>query len=127
MIRALSSFRVQAAIRFFPRLSESISDLVRRAESNEVVGFIGGKGVGGDAKDFVDFRAITGLDFPHERLGGTKLFGSARIHEHQHRRHGASVHHDIIIEIRKGAAHGCHIVDQDVLPSTSDQARRPET
>ena len=52
-----------------PCLSESISDLVRRAEANEVVGFVGGEGSGLDPKDLFDFMAVTGLDFANEGLG----------------------------------------------------------
>ena len=120
-ILALSSFRVKSAIRFFPRLSESISDLVSRAESDEIIGFVGGEGGWSDAESFVDFRAMAGLYFPHERLGGPELFDSAGVHQHKNRSDGSSVKDAVIIQIRKGATHGCHIVYQDVVSSGSDE------
>ena len=45
-------------MRFFPRLSESISDLVRRTEPDEVVGLIGGEGGRLDAKEVFEVVAI---------------------------------------------------------------------
>jgi hypothetical protein len=45
-----------------PCLSESISDLVSRAEANEVVGFVGGESGGLNAEDFFDFMVVAGLD-----------------------------------------------------------------
>jgi hypothetical protein len=42
-------------MRFLPRLKESISDLVNRSESNEVVCFICVEGLGPDPKELSDF------------------------------------------------------------------------
>ena len=39
-------------------LSESISDFVRRAESDKVAGLVGCEGIGCDAKDFDEFMSV---------------------------------------------------------------------
>jgi hypothetical protein len=39
-------------------LSESISDVVSRAESDEVAGFVAGKGIDCDAKDFDEVMSV---------------------------------------------------------------------
>lgn len=48
-------------MRFFPSLSESISDLVSRSEADEIIRLVGGKGVGVDAEDLLNVVSMTGL------------------------------------------------------------------
>jgi hypothetical protein len=58
----INAFREETAICFFPRLSESISDLVSRSETNEVIGFVGSECMGAALENFFDLEFIAVLD-----------------------------------------------------------------
>lgn len=62
--RSCNAFRAKALNSLLRRLSCSTSEFVSIPETDEVAGFIGGEGRGGDVEDFADMVAEPLFDEP---------------------------------------------------------------
>ncbi len=104
-----------------PCLSESISDLVSRAEANEIGGFVGGKGGGVDAEDLFDFMAVAGLDLSDEGWIGMQVFETPCIYKDNDCSDDSVVNLDEISEFCKRSSHRRDIVHENMGLSGSDE------
>ena len=103
LIFGINAFREETAICFFPRLSESISDLVSRSETDEVIGFVGSECGWGDLEDLFDFEFIALLDFFDDFLIGEKLLGTTGVYKNQNPGDDAVLILNVIGQKKKGS------------------------
>lgn len=105
-----------------PCLSESISDLVKRAEADEIAGLVGSEGGGADAEDVLDFMAVAGFEFADEGLSWMELLKTPRVYEDEDPCDEATLNLDVTGEFRKGSSHGGHVINEDVEPSGGNES-----
>ena len=97
-----------------PRLSESISDLVRRSEANKVVGFIGGEGCGVDTEDLFDFMAVAIFNFTDYGSGWAEILNASGVHNNDDATNVSTATLDEISQLRRRSSHRSDVINQNM-------------